>query len=153
SLSYGELAAAAASDTTAVATATLKDPSDFTILGTPQGRIDALDIVTGRKQFTMDMQVPGALPTMVARPPTINGTVVSVNNQAAVLAMPGVTDVAALPHGVAIRAQTFGQCIDAIQEIDVTWGPGTVDGLSDNSVESQLKAALPALTTPLQLLA
>ena len=30
---------------------------------------------------------------MVARPPTINGTPVSVNNEAAILAMPGVTDV------------------------------------------------------------
>jgi isoquinoline 1-oxidoreductase beta subunit len=90
---------------------------------------------------------------MVARPPTINGTVVSVNNAGAVEAMPGVTDVAAITHGVAIRAQTFGQCIDAIQAIDVTWGPGTVDGQSDDSVEAQLQAAIPDLTTPLSLLA
>ena len=102
--------------------------------GYAAGRIDAHDIVTGRKQFAMDMQVPGALPTMVARPPTINGKVVSVNNESAVLAMPGITDVAAISTGVAIRAQTFGQCIDAIQVIDVTWGPGTVDGESDSTV-------------------
>ncbi len=150
---YGELAAPAAARTTLTVTAQLKPQSAFTILGTPQGRIDARDIVTGRKQFTMDLQVPGAKPTMVARPPTINGTVVSVNNVAAVLAMPGVTDVAALAHGVAIRAEAFGQCIDAIQVIDVTWGPGTVDGQSDDTVEAQLKAALPDLTTPLSLLA
>lgn len=152
-LTYGELAAAAAASTTTAVTATLKDPSDFTILGTPQGRVDALESVTGKKQFTMDLQVPDALPTMVARPPTINGTVVSVNNQPAIEAMPGVTDLAVLPHGVAIRAQAFGQCIDAIQAIDVTWGPGTVDGLSDSAIESQLTAALPALTTPIELLA
>ncbi|HEX6449434.1 MAG TPA: molybdopterin cofactor-binding domain-containing protein [Trebonia sp.] len=152
-LTYGELAAAAAASTTTAVTATLKDPSDFTILGTPQGRVDALESITGKKQFTMDLQIPNALPTMVARPPTINGTVVSVNNQSAVEAMPGVTDLAVLPHGVAIRAQTFGQCIDAIQAIDVTWGPGTVDGLSDSAIENQLTAALPALTTPIELLA
>ena len=35
--------------------------------------------------------------------------------------MPGVTDIAVLTHGVAIRAESFGQCIDAIQMIDVTW--------------------------------
>ncbi|MBO0832696.1 MAG: xanthine dehydrogenase family protein molybdopterin-binding subunit, partial [Actinobacteria bacterium] len=75
------------------------------------------------------------------------------NNQAAILAMPGVTDIAVLPNGVAIRAATQGQCIDAIQAIDVTWGAGTVDGLSDSEVESQLTAALPALTTPVELLA
>jgi isoquinoline 1-oxidoreductase beta subunit len=152
-LTYGELSTLAAVSSTTAVTATLKEPSDFAILGTPRGRIDALDIVTGKKQFTMDLQVPNALPTMVARPPTINGTVVSVNNEAAILAMPGVTDVAVLPYGVAIRAATQGQCIDAIGAIDVTWGPGTVDGLDDDAIESRLKAALPALTTPLELLA
>jgi len=151
--SYGELAVAAAADTTISVTAQLKAQSDFSILGTPQSRIDARDIVTGRKQFTMDLQVPGALPTMVARPPTINGTVASVNNEQAVLAMPGVTDVAVLTHGVAIRAQTFGQCIDAIQVIDVTWVPGTLAGQSDDTVEAQLSAALPDLTAPLSLIA
>ena len=142
---YGELAAAAAAISTLAVTAALKPMSGFTILGTAQNRIDAADIVTGRKQFTMDLKVPGALPAMVARPPTINGTVVSVNNQAAVLAMPGVTDVAVLPHGVAIRAATFGQCIDAIQVIDVSWGAGSADGQSDASVEAALRASLPPL--------
>src|SRR5205814_7279646 len=150
---YGELAADAAAGTTVSVTAPLKPASDFTILGTPQSRIDAGAIVTGRKQFTMDLQVPGAKPTMVARPPTINGTVVSVNNARAVLAMPGVTDIAVLPHGVAIRAETFGQCIDAIGMIDVTWDQGTVAGLSDDTVEAQLNAALPDLTAPLSLIA
>ena len=65
---YGSLATAAASDTTAAATATLKNPSDFTVLGQPHGRIDARDIVTGKKQFTMDLKIPNALPTMVACP-------------------------------------------------------------------------------------
>jgi isoquinoline 1-oxidoreductase beta subunit len=150
---YGELATAAATDTTISVTAQLKPQSDFTILGTPQSRIDARDIVTGRKQFTMDLQVPGAKPTMVARPPTINGTVAGVNNEQAILAMPGVTDIAVLTHGVAIRAETFGQCIDAIQMIDVTWGLGTVAGQSDDTVEAQLIAALPDLTAPLSLIA
>jgi len=142
---YGQLAAAAAATSATAVTVTLKPPSSFTILGTAQTRIDAADIVTGRKRFTMDLQVTGALPAMVARPPTINGTVVSVNNEAAVLAMPGVTDVAVLPHGVAIRAATFGQCIDAIQVINVTWGAGTADGQSDASVEATLRASLPPL--------
>jgi isoquinoline 1-oxidoreductase beta subunit len=142
---YGSLAIAAAAVETTAVTVTLKDPSQFTVLGTGQGRIDARDAVTGRKQFTMDLRVPGALPAMVARPPTVGGTVVSLNNGAAVLAMPGVTDVAVLPHGVAIRAATFGQCIDAIQAVDVTWGPGPVNGQSDATVEAALRAAAPAL--------
>jgi isoquinoline 1-oxidoreductase beta subunit len=148
SATYGSLATAAASRQTTSVTATLKSPSTFKILGTPQNRIDAHDIVTGRKKFGMDLQVPNAKPTMVARPPTINGTVVSVNNAAAVRAMPGITDVVAVTHGVAVRGDTFGQCIDAIQVLDVTWGPGTVDGESDDTVKAKLRAAQVPMTVP-----
>ena len=147
--SYGSLATAAATTKTQrVALPKLKPASQFRILGKPQPRIDALEIVTGQKTFGMDMQVPGALPTMVARPPTINGKVVSVNNASTILAMPGITDVAAISTGVAIRGQTFGQCIDAIQKIDVTWGPGTVDGQSDATVLAALQAAAPPFAVP-----
>jgi len=142
--SYASLAVAAASSKVEAATVQLKSTSDFKVLGTPQNRIDARDIVMGRKTFGMDMQVPNAKPTMVRRPPTIDGTVRSVNNKAAVLAMPGVTDV--VSRGVAVRADTFGQCIDGLRALDVTWGPGTVDGESDASVLAQLKKAeLPML--------
>ena len=144
SLGYGELAGEAASSRTRQVTLPQVKPlQKFRILGHPQNRIDALDIVTGKKTFTMDMQVPGALPTMVVRPPTINGTVRKLNNAQAILALPGITDVAVISTGVAIRGKTFGQCIDAIQIADVTWGPGTVDGQSDATVLAALKAAAP----------
>ena len=42
------------------------------------------DAVTGRKKFAMDLDVPDAKPTMVCRPPTINGKVGSVANLAEV---------------------------------------------------------------------
>ncbi|GAA2150904.1 molybdopterin-dependent oxidoreductase [Kitasatospora kazusensis] len=151
---YGELAAAAASTTTIQVGVALKQPADFKVIGTAQPRVDALDIVTGRKQFAMDLSVPGALPTMVCRPPTINGTPLSVQNLAAVRAMPGVTDIATVSTGVAVRAATFGQCIDAVRALQVTWGPGTEDGSSDATVLAELKAAgLPFAVPPVNLLA
>ncbi|HEY9367480.1 xanthine dehydrogenase family protein molybdopterin-binding subunit [Streptomyces sp.] len=150
SATYGSLAKAAAGTVTTALTARLKDPSEFRVLGTPQGRVDARDIVTGRKKYGMDLQVPGAKPTMVRRPPTINGTVVAVHNADAVRAMPGITDVATVTHGVAVRGETFGQCIDGLRALDVTWGPGTVDGESDATVLAKLKAAaLPMIVPPL----
>jgi isoquinoline 1-oxidoreductase beta subunit len=147
---YGSLARAAATLVTTAVTAELKSPSEFTVLGRAHSRVDAHDIVTGSKQFAMDLQIPNAKPTMVARPPTINGTVKSVNNLAAVRAMPGITDVVAIAHGVAIRGETFGQCIDAIQMVDATWGPGPVDRESDATVLAKLRAAqLPMVVPPL----
>ncbi|MFF1568555.1 molybdopterin cofactor-binding domain-containing protein [Streptomyces sp. NPDC058293] len=150
SATYGSLAEAAASARTVTASAHLKSASDFTILGTPQNRIDARDIVTGRKKFGMDLHVPDAKPTMVRRPPTVNGTVVSVANADAVRNMPGITDVATVEHGVAVRGETFGQCIDALRALEVTWGPGTVDKESDDTVLAKLRAAaLPMVVPPL----
>jgi isoquinoline 1-oxidoreductase subunit beta len=73
SVSLGELAQRAAASTTRTVQTLLKPASQFTLVGTRQPRIDAREIVTGTKQFAMDINVPGALPTMVCRPPTING--------------------------------------------------------------------------------
>lgn len=149
SIGYGALAVAAASQTTLLVSVGLKPAAQFSVIGTPQNRVDALDAVTGRKQFAMDLSVPGALPTMVCRPPTINGTVRSVQNLAAVQAMPGITDVVTVATGVAVRGQTFGQCIDAVRALQVTWGPGTAEGASDATVLQELLAAeLPLVIPP-----
>ena len=121
SRTYGELAAKAASATTRPVTVTLKPTSQFSVIGTGQGRVDARDIVTGKKQFAMDLAVPGALPTMICRPPTLNGTPKQIRNLAKVKAMPGVTDVVMVDTGVAVRAATFGQCIDAIRTLRCDW--------------------------------
>ncbi|MCS7480322.1 molybdopterin cofactor-binding domain-containing protein [Umezawaea endophytica] len=150
SATYGSLAKVAASDRTVQVSVSLKAVEDFRVLGKPQNRIDALDIVTGRKRFGMDIQVPGAKPCMVRRPPTINGTVRAVRNADAVKAMPGITDVAVIRYGVAVRGETFGQCVDGLRALDVDWNPGTVDGESDATVLAKLrKARLPLAVPPL----
>ncbi|MCR6485047.1 molybdopterin-dependent oxidoreductase [Amycolatopsis sp. OK19-0408] len=145
---YGSLSKAAASAKTISVAATLKPQGQFRVLGTPQNRLDALAAVTGKKTFTLDMDVPDALPTMVARPPTINGKPRAILNAAEVKAMPGITDVAAITYGVAVRGRTFGQCIDAIRALKVTWSAGTVDGESDATVLKKLKAAQLPMTVP-----
>ena len=138
---FGSLAEAAAVTKSRAVRPRLKAAKDFAVIGTSQNRVDAHDIVTGKKVFTMDLDIPGALPTMVCRPPTIGGTVRTINNRSAVLAMPGVTHVAAIPNGVAVRARTFGQCIDAVRALNVTWGPGTEDGRDETAIAAELKKA------------
>jgi len=144
-LSYADLAHKAAASKTTKVTPQLKPASAQSVVGSEQRRVDALAAVTGKKPFAMDLQVPDALPTMLCRPPTINGRAVRVNNLDAVRAMPGVTDVAVVEHnqfvqgGVAVRARTFGQCIDAVRALDVEWAPGPVDGKSADDVLADLK--------------
>jgi isoquinoline 1-oxidoreductase beta subunit len=154
SISYGDVATRAASPTTKAVSVELTPSSAFRVIGTPQRRLDARDAVTGRKQFTLDLDVPDALPTMVCRPPTLNGSPKAVRNAAAVLAMPGVTDVAMVDTGVAVRAATFGQCIDAVRALDVDWNPGPIEGESDQTILARLrKAEIPLLVPKVPLLA
>ena len=172
-LGIGELAAEAASELTeAVEVAEGALRSEQTLVGTPRNRVDSRSMVTGERKYTLDLDLPDALPTMLCRPPTINGTVISVNNRAAVEAMPGVTHVtvvstattdapgapigaqvggpplgAGSPQAVAVRARTFGQCIDAVRALDVTWGAGSADAESDQTVRDELHAGeLPVLS-------
>jgi isoquinoline 1-oxidoreductase subunit beta len=136
---YGSLTEAASSSRPLPLMAELKPSTKFKIVGKPTNRIDARDIVTGRKKFAMDLEVPGALPTMVCRPPTIKGTVKRVNNRAAVLKMPGITHVVTISTGVAVRGRTFGQCIDAVRALKVTWSDGPVGRKSDKDVIAELQ--------------
>jgi isoquinoline 1-oxidoreductase beta subunit len=130
------------------------DPAQYQVIGQRIGRTDARDVVTGRKKFTMDLDVPGAVPTMCRMPSQIRGTVASVHNAAAVKAMPGVIDVIVVPAGgfvvkippaVAVLAETFGQAWDACRALDITWGEGNMDGHSDATILAAMKAALPPL--------
>ncbi|MCG8914268.1 molybdopterin-dependent oxidoreductase [Actinokineospora sp. PR83] len=138
---YGDLAAAAADPKLFVGLVLPKPERDFTVVGTPTSRIDARAMVTGKQRYTLDLDVPGALPTMVRRAPTINGTVRSVDNEAVVRAMPGVLALAVIPTGVAVVAETFGQALDAKEALAVTWNGGTVDGESDDTITAKLHAA------------
>ncbi len=121
-------------------------PIRGTVMGKSYGNVDARDIATGQKHFVMDLKVPGALPTMVCRAPSFHGTVAKVHNLDAVKKMPGVTDVGIIPTGVAVRARTFGQCIDAVRALKVDWAAGRKDGSSSDSLLTEIaNAALPML--------
>jgi isoquinoline 1-oxidoreductase beta subunit len=134
-----------------------KSASQYRVIGKATRRIDALAIVTGKKNFTLDTVVPNAKPTMVRRPPTIMGTVIRVNNLSTIKGMPGVIGVCVLPSGgvitpippgVAVMAETFGQAWDAVNALDVTWGPGTIDGESNATINAKLKASVLPLGLP-----
>ncbi|UTI66038.1 molybdopterin-dependent oxidoreductase [Paraconexibacter antarcticus] len=152
---YGSLAEKAAVRSTRTVKTQLKSAASLRYVGTEQKRIDARASVTGTKEFAMDLDVPNALPTMVCRPPKINGKALAILNAPDVKAMPGVTDVVIVPHnqftpgGVAVRAKTFGQCFDAVRALNVKWGGGTVDDKSSASVLADLKKSEIPLTPAL----
>ena len=60
---------------------------------------------------------------MVARAPTIGGSVLTVDDSAA-RTMPGVIGIARIPTGVAVAAATFDQAQAARDALRITWDPG-----------------------------
>ncbi len=143
---YGSLSAAAARVGVPSVPATPKDPSQFTIVGTPTTRFDARDIVTGAAEYALDLDIAGA-PTVVARAPTIGGSLVSVDDSAA-RAMAGVLGITTIPSGVAVAAETFGQAQAARDALRIAWDPGPNAGLSDSQIRARLRAAAPPFLAP-----
>ncbi|SDL18820.1 xanthine dehydrogenase family protein molybdopterin-binding subunit [Nonomuraea jiangxiensis] len=147
---YGSLTTRAAKLPLSRLTAKPKPESEHKLVGTPTSRVDARAMVTGQLRYALDIDVPGAKPAMVRRPPTINGTVRLVKNETAVRAMPGVIALTVIPTGVAVVGETFGQVMDAVEALDVTWNAGTADSLSDAGIRKRLRAAvLPPVVPPL----
>jgi isoquinoline 1-oxidoreductase beta subunit len=145
--SYGSLSGEAARVLVPEVSAAPKDPARFQVIGRAHDRVDARDIVTGRAKYTHDLNVPGAKPTVVARPPTIKGTVRSVDDSAA-RGMPGVLAVTRIPTGVAVTAETFDQAQKARDALRITWNPGPVVGQSDADIRARLRSAAPPLVLP-----
>jgi len=129
SADYGELAEDAARQTPPE-NVPLKDPSQFRIIGTSARRVEGPDKVTGRATFGMDVQLPGMLTAVVARPPTIGGSSRGVRNEAEILAMPGVRKIKPIPTGIAILADSYWAAKRACDRIDVDWAPGPNASLS-----------------------
>ncbi len=147
-LPFAELTEKAASATHEQVEVLLKPKEDFRIIGKPQNKTDARAIVTGRKRFATDLKIPDALPTVICRAPDVNGTPRRVRNADEVRDMPGVTDVEVVSTGVAVRARTFGQAVDAVNALDVDWKPGTVAGEDDESILAQVRRAELPMAVP-----
>lgn len=139
SASYGELSAAAAGVVVPAVAPTTKPPEERTVIGTPRGRVDARAIVTGAVEYAIDVRVEGALPTVVARPPDIKGTLVTYDDTAA-RSMPGVVAVVAIPSGVAVVAGTFHEAFAARDALEIEWARGPLAGIGDAEIAATLRS-------------
>ncbi len=70
----------------------LKDPKDFTIIGTDRQNVDGPKIVTGTPLFGIDIQEEGMQIAMIAHPPAFGMKLKSFDASAA-KGMPGIKDV------------------------------------------------------------
>jgi len=121
-LSYGALASKAA--LLPVPTQVpLKDPKDWTLIGTPAKRLDARDKVNGKAQYGIDVRLPGMKIATVAASPVLGGKVAGFDEDKA-LAIPGVRQVVRLDDVVAVVADHMWAAKQGLAALAVRWDDG-----------------------------
>jgi len=98
----------------------LKDPSQFTLIGTRPARVDVPPKCDGTAQFSLDVTMPDLLVALLARPPQFGATVASFDPTAA-LAVPGVVKVVQVPRGVAVLAKSFWAAKKGRDRLTIEW--------------------------------
>lgn len=129
----------------------LKTPREFTLIGTPARRRDAVAKTNGSAVFGIDARPPGLVYAAVAMAPVLGARVTSFDAKAA-LAMPGVLNVVDYSHalgertgagaGVAVVASNWWQAQQAVAKLAIVWDDGANMALSTASVFAGLAHSL-----------
>ncbi len=119
SATFGELADKAAAQMPP-ADVKLKDPKDFTLIGTVQPRLDNVDKTNGKAIFTLDIVRPGMVYASIAHPPRFGATVKSFDASVA-MKLKGVISVVPISSGVAVVADSFWTAKKARDAVQITW--------------------------------
>lgn len=136
-IGYGALAELASMQTVPEKV-TLKDPSQFKLIGTKVSRKDTGKI-NGTAVFTQDVKLPGQLTAMVARPPKFGATLKSYDATNA-KQVPGVVDVVRIPNGVAVLAQDYWQAKTGRDLLQLEWDESQAMTKSSDQLMSEYKA-------------
>jgi isoquinoline 1-oxidoreductase beta subunit len=138
-LSYGELAEAAAKLPVPPATQVkLKDPKDFTLIGTRAKRVDSPIKVDGRALYGIDTRQPGMKVAAVAISPVYGGKVKAFDEKAA-LAVKGVRQVVDVGEAVAVVADHIGAAKKGLEAAAITWDDGPNASVSNSDIVRQLE--------------
>jgi isoquinoline 1-oxidoreductase beta subunit len=133
---YGELASLAATLPVPEEVA-LKDPKDFTLIGTSKKNVDLEKIITGTPLFGIDHQVEGMKYAAIVHPPAFGMKLASFD-ASSVKSLPGILDVfsiqlfkdeyvrnffdtATFPELVAIVGNSTWEVLQAKKSLKATW--------------------------------
>ncbi len=140
-IAYTALAEAAA-QIDPVTDVTLRDPSEWRILGKDATtRLDMIDKCTGREVYGIDLAMDGMVHAAVRANPGLGGSA-TINDTAAAEAMRGVQKVLPIAHGVAVIADNTWRAFRAADAVDITWGPAPYPGANSVDIFAALDAVV-----------
>lgn len=140
SLSYGALATEAAQQPMPTQV-TLKDPSQWTLIGKPVQRLDLPGKVNGTAVYGIDVRLPGMLYAAIVQCPVFGGVPKSVT-ESAVLNRRGIKKVVTGPDFVAVVADSWWRAQQAVKALPVVWDYKGLDKLDDAGIYRTLETGL-----------
>ena len=150
-LGYGDLAKAAMSmEVPSFEALTFKEDDEFCYLG--RGDIpmyDLHDITTGKARYGADISIEGMKFAVVARPPVVGATVISVDSKAA-MEIAGVEEIIELPGsmppakfaplgGVAVVATNTWAAIKGRDALEIEWSESPHDIYNTKEFAEQMR--------------
>lgn len=145
SAGYGEFSEAAAA-LPIPKEVSLKDPSDFRLIGKPVNRLDTVDKSTGNQVFGIDITRPGMKTVLIARPPWFSGKAIEIDDGDA-LAIDGVELVMPieLPRGAtgaAVVANAFWPASKGRESLNIEWQPPEGELPDSTRIDAEFKDLL-----------
>ena len=135
---FGQMAEKAAALTPPV-DVKLKDPKDFTLIGTVVPRMDNVAKTTGTAIFALDIVRPGMVYASIAHPPRFGGTMKRVDDTAA-KKIKGVIAVVPISTGVAVVADSFWTAKRARDALQITWDDSKAEKRGTAELTAEYKA-------------
>ena len=118
----------------------LKDPKDFTLIGTSAKRLDTPDKVNGKAQYGIDVRLPGMKIATVAASPVLGGKVAGLD-EAKAMAIPGVRQIVNLGDVVAVVADHMWAAKQGLAALAIRWDDGPNGNVSTADVVQGLDVA------------
>ena len=118
----------------------LKDPKDFTLIGTPAKRLDTPDKVNGKAKFGIDAMIPGMKFATVAACPVFGGKLKSVDGSKA-MAIKGVHQVVSIDNAVAVVGDHMWAAMQGLAALDIEWDDGPNANVTTASIVEQMARA------------
>jgi isoquinoline 1-oxidoreductase beta subunit len=143
---FGKVAGAA-SQLEVPKTPKLKDPKDWTLIGTSPPRFDIPDKTNGRQLYTADVRLKGMLHASIVQCPVFGGKLKSVDDAQA-KAMRGVKKVVKGEDWVAVVADNWWRANRALQALTVEWDVGENGNVSSESIMQFLRTGIEAKEVP-----
>ncbi len=137
-VSFGDVAEDA-SKLPVPARVTLKDASQFQIIGKPRKRLDTPSKSNGSAKFGLDARVPGMSFAVVSRCAVFGGKVAKFDATAA-KAVAGVKNVVEIPSGIAVIADNTWNAMQGRKALNVTWDEGPRANISSASMRAEWKS-------------